>query len=66
MRHMTQMQYLGHMVGGSVRPVLNKVWALKAQPKNKKEVQQFLGLAGYYHSFIPGYSTLVAPLIDRT
>lgn len=66
---LAQTQYLGHIVGGgSVRPVMDKVWVLQAQPRpwSKKEVQRFLGLAGYYRSFIPGYSTLAAPLTDLT
>lgn len=51
-----------------MRPIMDKVWVLQTQPRprNKKEVQCFLGLAGYYRSFIPGYSTLAAPLTDLT
>lgn len=66
---LAQTQYLSHMVGGrTVRPVMEKVRALQAQPRpqNKKEVQRFLGLAGYYCSFIPRYSSLAAPLTDLT
>lgn len=66
---LTQIQYLGHMVSRrSVRPVLDMVRALLAQPWpwGKKEVQRFLGLARYYCSFIPEYATLAAPLTDIT
>ncbi len=35
-------------------------------PKTKKEVRQFLGLAGYYRRFIPNYSELTSPLTDLT
>ncbi|XP_058637108.1 uncharacterized protein LOC131543606 [Onychostoma macrolepis] len=34
--------------------------------KTKKEVRQFLGLAGYYRRFIPNYSELTSPLTDLT
>ncbi|KAL0162284.1 hypothetical protein M9458_041680, partial [Cirrhinus mrigala] len=33
-------------------------------PKTKKEVKQFLGLAGYYRRFIPNYSELTSLLTD--
>lgn len=54
--------------GGLVRPVAGKVQALQEQPRprTKRDVQQFLGLTGYYHSFIPRYATLAAPLMDLT
>lgn len=63
---LTQTQYLGHIVGErTMWPVLDKVHILQAQ-HCKKEVQQFLGLAGYYHSFILGYSTIAVPLTYLT
>ncbi len=36
------------------------------RPKTKKEVRQFLGLAGYYRRFVPDYSELTSPLTDLT
>ena len=33
-------------------------------PTNKKEVQTFLGLTGYYRKFIPQYASVSAPLSD--
>lgn len=38
-----------------------KEWPL---PQSVKEVQSFLGLAGYYAHFIKDYTTLAAPLSD--
>ena len=32
------------------------------QPKNVREVRQFLGLASYYRRFVKGYATLAQPL----
>lgn len=66
---LAQTQYRRHMVGGgTVWPVLDKVLALQAQPQPrcKKNMQCFLGLAGYHRGFIPGYATLAAPLTDLT
>jgi hypothetical protein len=36
------------------------------QPKTKKEVQEFLGAAGFCHIWIPGYSSLAKPLFEAT
>ena len=64
-----QCSYLGHVVGsGLVQPEQNKVHAIKQFPipQNKKDVRVFLGLTGYYHHFIPSYSSIAAPLTDLT
>lgn len=60
-------QYLGFTVGeGKAEPVLTKVLAIDKvpTPKCKKDVQRFLGMVGYYRSFIPQFSELAAPLTD--
>ena len=62
-------QFLGfHVEGGKIQPVSDKVnkvvsWEV---PKNKKEVQQFLGLAGYYRQFVPNFAEVAATLTDLT
>ncbi len=46
-----EVRYLGfHLGHGQVRPQIDKTAAIAAcpRPKTKKEVRQFLGLAGYY------------------
>jgi hypothetical protein len=35
-------------------------------PKNKKELQQFLGFTNFYQCFIKGYSRVVKPLTILT
>ena len=60
-----EVAFLGHLVSGAgIRPDPEKVRAiqLRAKPTNYKEVRSFLGLMGYYHSFIKGFTTLAAPL----
>ncbi len=64
-----EVRYLGfHFCHGQVRPQIDKTAAIAAcpRPKTKKEVRQFLGLAGYYRRFIPDYSELTSPLTDLT
>ena len=56
----THCEFLGHLVGeGMVSPADLKVQAVRqfAQPKTKKNVRQFLGLAGYYRRFVPEYAS---------
>ena len=36
------------------------------RPKNKKETQQFLGLANYYRKFIPSFAHIAVPLTSLT
>jgi len=64
-----EVRYLGfHLGHGQVRPQIDKTAAVAACPrsktKTKKEVRQFLGLAGCYRRFVPNYSDLASPLTD--
>jgi len=59
--------YLGHHVGlGCVQPRAAKVEAVMAYPTpiNRKQLQSFLGVAGYYRKFIPHYAHISAVLSD--
>lgn len=46
--------------------VLGKVATLREalQPRTKKDVQRFLGLASCYTCFVPHFTTLATPLTD--
>ncbi|KAG1940831.1 hypothetical protein F2P79_016387 [Pimephales promelas] len=57
--------HLGH---GQVRPQIDKTAAVATcpRPMTKKEVRQFLGLAGYYRRFVPNFSDAASPLTDLT
>ncbi|XP_061447551.1 vomeronasal type-2 receptor 26-like [Rhineura floridana] len=54
--------YLGHRVGQDcVKPLEAKIEAIQnwPVPKTKKQVQSFLGLAGYYRKFAPHFSSIL-------
>ncbi len=60
-----EVEFLGHYVGrAGVRMVEGKVDAVRAwpTPTKQKDVEQFIGLAGYYRRFIANFSQLAAPL----
>ncbi|CAM5166032.1 unnamed protein product [Eretmochelys imbricata] len=66
---LNRVTYLGHQVGqGTISPLQDKVDAIQKwpAPKSKKQVQSFLGLAGYYRRFVMLYSQIAAPLTDLT
>ena len=61
------MKYLGHIVeNGTIRVNLDKVAAVRTWPAPTcmKKVQQFLGLAKYYHEYIMNFTKLVTYLSD--
>ncbi|GAA6081370.1 uncharacterized protein LOC125145182 [Tachysurus ichikawai] len=58
------LDYLGHTItADGVKVNSDKVDALRTYPtpNSLKEVQRFLGLAAWYHRFIPDFSTKAAP-----
>ncbi|CAM5133262.1 unnamed protein product [Eretmochelys imbricata] len=66
---LNRVTYLEHQVGqGTINPLQAKVDAIQKWPvpKSKKQVQSFLGLAGYYRRFVLQYSEIAAPLTDLT
>ena len=60
-----EVAYLGHVVSASgVTPDMNKVEAIRnfPLPRNVRDVRAFLGLAGYYRTFIKDFAALSKPL----
>ena len=60
-----EVQYLGHIVsanGISTDSLKTEKITNWPAPSSKKEVQQFLGLAGYYRRFIKNFATIARPL----
>ena len=57
--------YLGHVITEKgVKPDSKKVEAVEKfpRPTNRKNIKQFLGLAGYYRRFIPEFALIAKPL----
>ena len=62
---LASVQYLGHVVShGTVAVDPDKVKAVSdwPEPTCSKHVQQFIGLANYYHRFIPHFAEIAEPL----
>lgn len=61
------LNFLGHVISpGECRPDEKKVLAVLAypQPQTIKQLQAFLGLAGYYRAFVPRFSIIARPLTN--
>lgn len=62
-----EVTYLGYVVGsGHVKPLGAKVEAILDFPKPgcKRDIQRFLGMAGYYRRFINKFADIVSPLTN--
>ena len=60
-----KVSYLGHVLSEEgLNSDPRKIEAVKLfpQPKNMKNVRQFLGLSGYYHRFIKNFAQIAKPL----
>ncbi|XP_070212629.1 uncharacterized protein [Littorina saxatilis] len=65
----SHLSYLGHEIGnGKKWPEDEKIeQILKAKaPETKKELRAFLGLSGFYRSYVSQYSEIAAVLTDKT
>ena len=57
--------YLGLKISaGGLQTVEQKINAVKKAPtsRNVSKLRSFLGMVEYYHSFLPGLATILAPL----
>jgi hypothetical protein len=60
-----KVQYLGHVISGegiSVDPEKVKEILDWPVPKDVSDVRSFMGITGYYHRFIEGFSKLSYPI----
>ena len=65
----TEVLFLGHIVSAQgMKPNPRLVEAVKDWdvPRNRKDVQRFLGLCNYYRRFVPHFSNLANPLTHLT
>ena len=61
--------FLGHVLcNGQIQPSTEKKEAIKKfpEPKSVKQLQSFLGLAGYFRKFVPDFAKLARPLTELT
>jgi len=63
------LEFLGHIIGDhkqSMKEAVVKDILNSSEPKTKKQLKSFLGLANFYRNYIPQFATIVAPLTDLT
>ncbi|XP_070042638.1 uncharacterized mitochondrial protein AtMg00860-like [Nicotiana tomentosiformis] len=61
--------FLGHVVSGKgIKVDRKKIEAVQSWPRptTTTEIRSLLGLAGYYHRFVEGFSSIVTPLTRLT
>ena len=64
-----ELPFLGHIVGRfglKIDPTKVEKLNKTKFPTTKREVRQFLGLAGYFRDFIKDYAEIAAPLTNLT
>ena len=63
------LEILGHIIDDKgVQPMPEKIRKISdwTTPKNKKELERFLGIVNYVSQFLPHIATIAAPLTDLT
>ena len=61
----SEVRYLGHLIGGDgIKPDPDKIKAVEnfKTPKSVKDIQSFLGLTGYYRTFVKDYAFIADPM----
>ena len=62
--------FVGHQIGQSVIVGLHEGNVTKIRdaprPRTKKEIRSFLGLMGFYRSYLPNHAAIAVPLSDIT
>jgi hypothetical protein len=64
-----EIEFTGHIVGkGGLKVMPDKIEKIRdwPTPKDKKDVQSFLGLAGYYRRFVQNFAAKASPLSRLT
>uniref|UniRef100_A0A8R7UFA4 Reverse transcriptase domain-containing protein n=1 Tax=Triticum urartu TaxID=4572 RepID=A0A8R7UFA4_TRIUA len=66
---LNKVSFLGHVIlGEGISPDPTKIQAVVdwKRPTTVTEIRSFLGLSGYYRTFIKGFAQLAAPLTQLT
>ena len=67
--HQTKIEYLGVILlqdSIEANPAKIEGVANWPEPRNRREVRQFLGFCNFYRRFIPGFAKVAKPLTELT
>ena len=60
-----EVSFFGHWVSAAgVRPMIKDTLRELKRPQTKPEVRSFMGLVNFIGKYIPGFSTVIAPISD--